>query len=417
MPPAFRQSHTHLRGVMPISSTPKANISCDPPPMASSESVLTQFQPSQQVLFAGPDYVLIGEHAPLARQVIQTELANQGKQWLQQAHHIGCTEAVLVGALPFQPHQTGTLHLVPQAHWVARQATKTQFHPPTLKSFQYSPTPQQYQNMVAKALDTFQDSALQKVVLGRTIELEFEHQLDVGALLCQLAIQNPTALTFALQTLHQQNTSETYLIGASPEMLISKRGKNIRLQPMAGTLPRSTDQHINEQRIQKLQQSPKDHYEHQVMIQDIRERLSPFCHTLNIPDKPEIIATPALMHLATPIHGELKDPSLSVLDLVEVVHPTPAVCGVPQDKARAFITEHEPERGLFAGTVGWCDTEGNGDWAVTIRCAECTGQHLKLFAGAGVVEGSVPEQECAETAAKFRTMLRALGIDLPEESA
>lgn len=411
---------------MPISSPTNLRPTCKPnqnvpytPPtsLTTSESVLSQFQPNQQVFFAGTDYVLIGEHVPLAQQVTQTELATTGKQWLKNAHHLGDTEAVLVGALPFQSHQQGTLHLIPQAHWMTRHVPKQQFKAPKLQSVQYSPTPQEYQYMVAQALNTFANSNLQKVVLGRTVELTFEKNLDIGALLCQLAAQNPTALTFALQTLQPPHSSETYLIGASPEMLISKRGSNIRMQPMAGTLPRSTDQHINNQRIQQLQQSTKDHHEHQIMIQDIQKRLSPLCNKLDVPNTPEVITTSTLLHLATPIQGELKDPALSILDLVEILHPTPAVCGVPQDQARAFISEHEPERGLFAGTVGWCDTKGNGDWAVTIRCAECTEKKLKLFAGAGVVKGSTPQQECAETAAKFRTMLRALGISLPEESS
>lgn len=120
-----------------------------------------------------------------------------------------------------------------------------------------------------------------------------------------------------------------------------------------------------------------------------------------------------MWHLSTTVTGELADPAVSALDLASALHPTPAVCGTPTEVARAVIAELEPfDRGPYTGMVGWQDADGDGEWVVTIRCAEAEGRSLRLFAGAGVVAASSPEAETAETGAKFRTFLSAVGASL-----
>lgn len=120
-----------------------------------------------------------------------------------------------------------------------------------------------------------------------------------------------------------------------------------------------------------------------------------------------------MWHLSTTVTGTLADPATSSLDLASALHPTPAVCGTPTETARAVIAESEPfDRGAYTGMVGWQDADGDGEWVVTIRCAEAEGRSLRLFAGAGVVAASSPEAETAETAAKFRTFLSAVGAAL-----
>ena len=139
-------------------------------------------------------------------------------------------------------------------------------------------------------------------------------------------------------------------------------------------------------------------------------RCGPIAGHLNVPAEPSVIHTRTLWHLSTEVQGELIDPATSSLELATALHPTPAVCGYPNREARDLIAEIEPfDRGFFTGMVGWCDASGDGEWAVTIRCAEAEGGNLRLFAGAGIVMGSTPEQELAETATKFRTMLNAHG--------
>lgn len=125
------------------------------------------------------------------------------------------------------------------------------------------------------------------------------------------------------------------------------------------------------------------------------------------------MSTDTLWHLGTPIAGRLNGSEASVLSLACQLHPTPALCGYPTDLARQFIREQEPfRRALFSGIVGWCDSQGNGEWAVVIRCGVLDGHHVELFAGAGIVAGSDPAMEWAETGTKLGTMLKALGLDL-----
>lgn len=119
-----------------------------------------------------------------------------------------------------------------------------------------------------------------------------------------------------------------------------------------------------------------------------------------------------MWHLSTELKGELTDLSVSSLELAAALHPTPAVCGTPTNAAKEAIKQIEPfDRGFFTGMVGWCDADGDGEWVVTIRCAEAEEHALRLYAGAGIVAGSKPEEELAETSAKFRTMLLAMGMN------
>ena len=133
------------------------------------------------------------------------------------------------------------------------------------------------------------------------------------------------------------------------------------------------------------------------------------------PTEPEVIGTPTMWHLMSRITGRLADPAdpaCSALALAEALHPTPAVCGVPVAQARATIADLEPEdRGYYSGLVGWTGLDGDGEWVVTIRSAEVCDRTVRLFAGAGIVVGSDPAAELAETSAKFLTLLRALGLE------
>ncbi|SCE56003.1 isochorismate synthase [Streptomyces sp. Termitarium-T10T-6] len=132
-----------------------------------------------------------------------------------------------------------------------------------------------------------------------------------------------------------------------------------------------------------------------------------------MPARPTLIRTATMWHLSTTVTGTLRSPDASALELALALHPTPAVCGTPTQTAREVIAETEPfDRGFFTGVIGWGDAEGDGDWVVTIRCAEAEERMLRLYAGAGVVAASEPEAETAETAAKFRTFLSAVGAEL-----
>ncbi|MFF7991450.1 isochorismate synthase DhbC [Kitasatospora xanthocidica] len=268
------------------------------------------------------------------------------------------------------------------------------------------PEPEVYGAGVASAVERLCAGELSKVVLARTLELSAAEPLDLPAILQRLARRDPGGYTFAVPA-----GGGRTLIGASPELLLSRRGTAVLANPLAGSVPRSEDLGEDVRRAAALLESPKDLHEHAVVVDAIREALAPYCRTLEVPERPTLVRTAAMWHLATTISGELADPAVSALELACALHPTPAVCGTPTDVARQVIGEVEPfDRGLYTGMVGWGDATGDGEWVVTIRCAEADERTLRVYAGAGVVDRSRPEAELAETSAKFRTFLDAAGV-------
>jgi len=145
-------------------------------------------------------------------------------------------------------------------------------------------------------------------------------------------------------------------------------------------------------------------------VEAVRAALEPWCERIDVPSEPGLLHTSTLWHLATEVTGALRTPVPSALELAAQLHPTPAVAGTPRDAAMRAIADLEAiDRTLYAGTVGWMDARGDGEWAVALRCAEVQGSLALVFAGAGIVAASEPEAELAETDAKMRAMLDALG--------
>ncbi|GHF85531.1 isochorismate synthase [Deinococcus ficus] len=337
---------------------------------------------------------------------------DHGRALLRAARQAGAPGACVVGALPFHPDEPAALAVAPTPDRAAPrpQPPGAPSRPLLVQDGQSVPPAAEFETMVERAVQAIHAGALEKVVLGRLLHLDLGGPPPcVTALVDRLAVRHPAGFTFALRL---PGRPDRTLVGASPELLVCKCGATVTLRPMAGTRARHPDPRTDGALAADLLGSAKDRAEHAVMVEAIRSALAPLCRTLDVPDRPNVTSTATLWHLVTPITAELRDPACSVLDVVERLHPTPAVGGVPGAAARAFIREHEPfARGLFAGAVGWCDARGDGEWAVTIRCAEIGAQAVRLFAGAGVVGDSVPALERAETAAKFRTMLDALGLD------
>ncbi|MCC3779581.1 isochorismate synthase, partial [Streptomyces sp. UNOB3_S3] len=269
------------------------------------------------------------------------------------------------------------------------------------------PSPEIYGRAVAEAVRRMKRGDFSKVVLARTLELRSSRDLDLPALLQRLARRDPSGYTFAVPS----GPGRT-LLGASPELLVSRRGGRLVANPLAGSTPRSADLAEDVRRAAALLESAKDLHEHAVVVDAVREALAPYCRTLDVPTRPTLVRTATMWHLSTTVVGEPADPAVSALELACALHPTPAVCGTPTDTARRVIGELEPfDRGAYTGMVGWGDASGDGEWVVTIRCAEAEERTLRLFAGAGVVEQSSPEAETAETGAKFQTFLQAVGVD------
>ncbi|GGO81365.1 isochorismate synthase [Nonomuraea cavernae] len=267
------------------------------------------------------------------------------------------------------------------------------------------PEPAAYLAAVRRAQDMIATGPLRKVVLARSLRLEADRPLTIKELLAHLPSPNARYI-YAAPT-----SEDASLIGASPELLVSRHGRMVATTPMAGSARRSFDPTVDQARALALQTSGKDLHEHRLVVDAVAQALAPFCEHLYVPTRPQVTATPTMWHLSTPITGRLRDPSACSLTLAAALHPTPAVCGSPESLAREVIDALEPvDRGFYAGLVGWQDAAGDGEWALALRCGVVSGTSLRLYAGAGIVADSDPEAELAETSAKFSTLLRALRV-------
>ncbi|WP_240691429.1 isochorismate synthase [Amycolatopsis nivea] len=274
------------------------------------------------------------------------------------------------------------------------------------------PAPEVYAESVRRAVNLIGDGELRKVVLARALDLVGGQGVSVRKLLRNLVVADPAAHAFAVDVSAPGDPAPRTLVGASPELLVSRKGNVVTANPLAGSRRRTGDPAQDAQAIAELRVSEKDLNEHALVAAQVAEVLGRYCTELDVPEEPEVIGTPTMWHLSTRITGRVGAGGPSSLELAEALHPTPAVCGVPVDLARDTIARLEAEdRGYYAGLVGWTDLAGDGEWVVTIRCAEVSDKTARLFAGAGVVAGSDPAAELAETSAKFGTLLRALGAE------
>ena len=266
-----------------------------------------------------------------------------------------------------------------------------------------APPAASYADAVSTAVTRIRAGDLRKVVLARTVEVAAGRDLDARLLAHRLRAVDPDAYTFAMPT------DDGTIVGASPELLVSRHGPEVRSNPLAGSAARSGDPEEDRANADALASSGKDREEHVIVVEAVAEVLAPFCEELTWDPEPVLRETPNVWHLSTSFRGTLRDPAPTVLDLVAELHPTPAVAGTPTDAALAAIDELEPfDRGRYAGPVGWVDAEGDGEWAIALRCAVLRGDRATLFAGAGIVADSEPSLELDETERKFRAFLDAL---------
>ncbi len=379
----------------------------------SLPDLLLRFQRGDSA-FVSPRQAVLAAGVALERHIRQPgQVAQQARDLLQEARAQGWSRALLMGAIPFRHDAPARLfvpryvEVMPRHDSPPAPASAPAPRQQAVKNVRMQPTPIQYKQLVRKAVSQIRRGDFDKVVLSRALSVQAD--IDLPALLSTLAQRNPLGYTFALDL---DQTQRHTLIGASPELLLSKCGSQVLSNPLAGSTPRSHDPQENLRRADALLQSPKDRHEHALVVDAVAGALRPFCRTLDVPAAPSVLATPTMLHLSTEIRGELLDPAVSSLELALALHPTPAVCGFPPQPALDFILQNEGfDRGLFTGLVGWSALNGDGEWAITIRCAEIRADDVTLFAGAGVVEGSDPVLELAETSAKMRTLLAAMGLE------
>ncbi|WP_433232456.1 isochorismate synthase [Actinomadura formosensis] len=255
-----------------------------------------------------------------------------------------------------------------------------------------------WKQAVATAVDRIRQGHLGKVVLARDLTARSTTPIDARVLLRRLAARFPGCYTFSCAG----------MVGATPELLIRRTGGDIESLVLAGTTARGATPADDQARAGHLFTSAKDREEHRYAAEMVRDALAPLCAHLTVPDQPELLTLPNVIHLASPITGHLAA-DRSVLDVVAALHPTPAVCGTPTDIALDLIRELEGmDRGRYAGPVGWVDARGDGEWGIALRCAEINGTRARLFAGCGIVADSDPAAELAEAHTKFRPMQYAL---------
>ncbi|MGH8775384.1 MAG: isochorismate synthase [Jiangellaceae bacterium] len=259
----------------------------------------------------------------------------------------------------------------------------------------------EWELVVAGAVRRIAAGVLEKVVLARDLLAESREPVDPRWPLARLAERYPRCWTFCVDG----------LIGATPEMLVRLDRGLVTSRVLAGTIRRSGDDAHDLALAASLARSSKDLEEHEYAVRSVARALTSHCSSMNVPETPFVLHLANVMHLATDVTGVAADSSSS-LALAAALHPTAAVCGTPTAEAAALIAEIEGmDRGRYAGPVGWIDASGDGEWGIALRCAEvdpADPARLRLLAGCGIVAGSDPEAELAESAAKLVPMRDAL---------
>ncbi len=262
-------------------------------------------------------------------------------------------------------------------------------------------SPAEWESAVALAVQRISRGQLDKVVLARDLEARAAEPVDPRWLVTRLARNYPGTWVYAVDG----------LVGATPELLCRLERGLVTSRVLAGTIRRTGDDDHDLALAGSLARSSKDLEEHEYAAASVARSLAPHCSSLNLPESPFVLHLPNVMHLATDIAGVVSDGSSS-LQLAEALHPSAAVCGTPTEVARQVILELEGmDRGRYAGPVGWLDASGDGEWGIALRCAEIDPDdpaRLRLFAGCGIVAGSLPEAELAEADAKLVPMRDAL---------
>lgn len=270
-----------------------------------------------------------------------------------------------------------------------------------------------FEELVGEAVRAVESGDVAKVVVARQVDVRMGEAIDVVALLHRWHRLEPTCSVFSMPT------PEGQLVGASPELLVERTGRHVHSRPLAGTTDRADGADGAEGILpRELLSSVKDSAEHRMVVEAIGQALRPLCVELDVPDHPDLVHLHTITHLGTSVSGTLSarpDGSVpSALEIMAVLHPTPAVGGVPRGRALEVIARLEPEaRGHYAGPVGYVDARGDGCWMLGIRAVTVDGPSARLAAGVGVVEGSDPRTERVETVLKLTAAFAALAPGIP----
>ena len=272
---------------------------------------------------------------------------------------------------------------------------------PTLTWSEDELTSEHWITHVAQAVAKIHSGDIEKVVLARDLTATSANPIDERFALRNLSSAYPSTWIFSVAG----------LIGATPELLLRLKRGMVTSRVLAGTISKSGDDARDLALAGSLARSSKDLEEHEYAVRSVADALEPFCSSTNIPETPFVLHLANVMHLATDVTGALIESksNIDVFTLLNQLHPSAAVCGTPTDKAAKVISEIETmSRGRYAGPVGWIDARGDGELGIALRCGQISENTIRLYAGCGIVAGSDPEKELAESEAKFSAMKSAL---------
>ena len=258
-----------------------------------------------------------------------------------------------------------------------------------------------WKRQVTTAISRIHTGILDKVVLARDFTGSSPASIDPRLILKKLAIEYPSTWNFAVSG----------LVGATPELLLRLTRGMVTSRVLAGTISKTGDDGRDLALAASLARSSKDLEEHEYAVRSVADALEPFCTSTNVPESPFVLHLANVMHLATDVTGALAEKltHIDAFTILEQLHPSAAVCGTPRTQASELITEiEEMSRGRYAGPVGWIDAAGDGELGIALRCGQINGNSIRIFAGCGIVAGSDPEKELAESAAKLAPMRSAL---------
>ena len=260
-----------------------------------------------------------------------------------------------------------------------------------------------WQDRVARAVEKIKGNQLEKVVLARFATATTNKSINPRNLLKELANEYPSTWVY----------SNTGLVGATPELLVRLSKSLVTSRILAGTIRKTGDDERDLALAGSLARSSKDLEEHEYAVRSVADALAPLCSSTNVPESPFVLHLSNVMHLATDVTGVLSDNSspADIFDLVARLHPSAAVCGTPTEIAQRTIDEIEGiSRGRYAGPIGWIDANGDGELGIALRCGQISGdaKSIRIYAGCGIVAGSDPEREYAESQAKLLPMRSAL---------
>ena len=260
---------------------------------------------------------------------------------------------------------------------------------------------EQWKSRVQTAINRIATQELDKVVLARDAVGTSQSPIDPRSVLRTLALEYPSTWNFSVSG----------LVGATPELLLRLTKSMVTSRVLAGTISKTGDDERDLALAASLARSSKDLEEHEYAVRSVADAIEPFCTSINVPESPFVLHLANVMHLATDVTGALAE-TLAHVDaftILEQLHPSAAVCGTPRPQAGALINEiEEMSRGRYAGPVGWIDAAGDGELGIALRCGQIKGDSIRIFAGCGIVAGSDPDKELAESEAKFSPMRSAL---------